>query len=791
MALKSGDRLGPYEVLAPLGAGGMGEVYRARDTKLDRDVALKILPESVSADPDRLMRFEREAKALATLNHPNIAQIYGLEGVIRRVKPTPALGMEGPASAGPDAGGLKPAPPVEGPIALVMELVDGMSLAERVAQGPVPADEAMALAAQIASALDEAHEKGIVHRDLKPANVMVTRSGRVKVLDFGLAMRVDRDAASDETAMKTEAGAVLGTFPYMSPEQVQGLQVDRRTDIFSLGTMLYEMVSGARPFRGENPAELTSAILRDEPAPVPPGSRVPGPLDTLIRHCLRKRPDDRPSSASAVSEQLRTMASGISQVSQATSPMKKTVVVLPFVNRSGDPDNEYFSDGLTEEVIADLSRVSALRTISRNSSMTLKSTTKNTATIARELGVTHLVTGSVRRAGSALRVTAELVDAGTDASIWSDKYSGTIEDVFGIQEEIARKIVAALQVTLTESESRQVGERPISDTVAYDCYLRARQEMYRWTPDSAERAHRLVDEAMAIVGDVPLLLATKGLLHWNDANTNRVPAAEGLGRATDLAERALAVEADLPLAIYVRGLASALGGRPESALRDLYRAHELAPNDANILTEVCRFSNASGLNRHEPLVRRVGEIDPLTPVTPLVSSTFCWVNGRRDEIAAPARRAIALAPVPSMLHILGAWQIEAAGFRDEAAAILREVAAALVGTSHGAWAAFHERALAGDEAGAMAHLAGTEALGDFGSLMVAEACAMLGRRDDAMRWARTAIEFGFVNSPYLNEHSRHLAALRGDAEFQDVLRGVKSRWEALVAWEQAELRRAD
>ncbi len=756
MVLDRGSRLGLYEIVGAIGAGGMGEVYRARDTKLDRDVALKILPEAVATDPDRLMRFEREAKALAALNHPNIAQIYGFEVS--------------------DAGGV----PVR---FLVMEFVDGMSLADRVAGGPVPADEAMALATQIASALDEAHEKGIVHRDLKPANVMVTRSGRVKVLDFGLATRIDESVASDETMMKTEAGSVLGTFPYMSPEQVQGLSVDRRSDIFSLGTVLYEMVSGARPFRGDNPAELTSAILRDEPS-LPQGARVPESLDTLIRHCLRKRPADRPPTAAVVSERLRTMSSGVGPASKTSAPTQKTVVVLPFVNRSGDPDNEYFSDGLTEEVIADLSRVSALRTISRNSSMTLKGTAKNTATIARELGVTHLVSGSVRRAGNALRVTAELIDAGTDASVWSEKYSGTVEDVFGIQEEIARKIVGALQVTLTDSESRQVAERPISDAIAYDCYLRARQEMYRWTPDAAERAHRLVDEAMAIVGEVPLLLATKGLLHWNDANTNRVPAAEGQVRATELAERALAVEADLPLAIFVRGLAAALGGRLESALPDLYRAHELAPNDANILAEVCRFSNAGGLRRHEPLVHRVGEIDPLTPVTPLVFSTFYWVNGRRDEIAAPVRRAIAIAPVPSMLHVIGAWQIEAAGCRDEAASILQEAAATLAGTGHGAWAAFHERVLAADQGGALAQLAGIEALGDFGSIMVAEGFAMLGRRADAVRWARTAVEFGFVNYPYLSEHSTHLAVLRSDPEFRELLRDVKRRWDGLIAWEQ-------
>ena len=752
MSLAPGTRLGSYEIVAPLGAGGMGEVYRARDTKLDRDVALKILPESLAADPDRLMRFEREAKALAALNHPNIAAIYGIEDR-----------------------------------ALVMELVEGDDLSTRVARGTMSIGEALPIAQQIADALAAAHEKGIVHRDLKPANVMVTASGRVKVLDFGLATRVAGAPGAMETTLGTQTGVVLGTIPYMSPEQVQGLAVDPRTDLFSFGILLHELVCGVRPFRGDNEAALMSAILRDDPPVTTSGSeRLPEPLDALIRHCLRKRPSDRPASAVAVGQQLQAIVSGLSGATRERSPAVKIVVVLPFANRSGDPDNEYFSDGLTEEAIADLSRISALRTISRSSSMTLKGSTKDTATLARELGVTHLVTGSVRRAGSALRVTAELVDARTDASIWSDKYSGTVEDVFGIQEEIARKIVAALQVTLSDSESRQVGERPIADTVAYDCYLRARQEMYGWTPESAARAHRLVDEALAIVGDVPLLLAMKGQLHWNDVNTHRVAAGVGLSRAAEAAARALALDPQLPLAIYVRGLAAALGGRPESALPDLYRAHELAPNDANILAEVCRFSNMAGLRHHEAMVKRLGDLDPLTAVTPLVFTTFYWVTGRRDEIAPFVRRAVALAPAPSMLHIFAGWQMAAAGCHEEARDILRGAGQALAGSVLGSWASFHERALAGDEAGALTHLARIEtALGDVGSITLAECCARLGRREDAVRWVRTAVEFGFVNYPFLNEHSPDLARLRDAAEYQALLNEVKPRWEALIAWEQA------
>jgi serine/threonine protein kinase len=753
MSLPAGSRLGPYEIVAPLGAGGMGEVYRARDTRLDRDVAVKILPESLASDPDRLMRFEREAKALASLNHPNIAQIYGVEDR-----------------------------------ALVMELVEGEDLAARIARGAIAVDEALPIAQQIADALAAAPEKGIVHRDLKPANVMLTAGGRVKVLDFGLATRVAADSSAAETKLGTQTGVVLGTIPYMSPEQVQGLAVDPRTDLFSFGILLHELLCGARPFRGDNEAALMSAILRDDPPATSTGSGpLPESLGALIRHCLKKRPADRPASAVLVGRQLQAIASGMSGATRERPPAVKTVVVLPFANRSGDPDNEYFSDGLTEEVIADLSRIGALRTISRSSSMTLKGTTKDTATLARELGVSHLVTGSVRRAGKALRVTAELVDARTDAPIWSDKYSGTVEDVFGIQEEIARKIVAALQVTLTDSESRQVAERPIADTVAYDCYLRARQEMYGWTPESADRAHRLVDEALAIVGDVPLLLATKGQLHWSDVNTNRVPADVGLGRAADVTSRALAIDPHLPLAIYVRGLVAALGGRPESALPDLYRAHELAPNDTNILTEVCRFSNAAGLRHHEALVKRAGELDPLTAITPLVFTTFYWVTGRRDEIAPFVRRAVALAPAPTMLHIIAGWQMAAAGCHEEARDILGRTGDTLAGTVFGSWASFQERALERDEPGAMQHGAALEGalLNEYAAVMMAEGYARLGRGDDALRWVRRAIARGFLNYPFWNEHSQDLAPLRDDAEYQALLSDVKPRWEGLVAWEQA------
>ena len=396
LSLTLGTRLGPYEIIAAIGAGSMGEVYRAVDTRLGRDVALKILPEAVASEPERLDRFQREARALAALEHPNIVTIHSVE----------------------QAGGRH---------FLTMQLVRGRNLTDVRRERPVPLPALLDIAVQLAGALEAAHARGIVHRDLKPDNAMLTEDGRVKVLDFGLAKQAGPHVEASEpyTALGTLPGVVMGTPAYMSPEQVMGQPLDHRSDIFSLGILIHELATGRRPFAADNQALLASAILRDDPPALTDADpQWPAALAQVVLKCLKKDPADRFQSMTGVSEAIRAVQSDGSGAAVAT-PAVKTVVVLPFANRSGDPDNEYFSDGLTEEVIADLSRVAALRIISRNSSMTLKGTTKNSATLARELGVSHLVTGSVRRAGTALRVTAELVDARSDASIWSDKSSSS------------------------------------------------------------------------------------------------------------------------------------------------------------------------------------------------------------------------------------------------------------------------------------------------------------------------------------------------------------------------------
>lgn len=374
----------------------------------------------------------------------------------------------------------------------------------------------------------------------------------------------------------------------------------------------------------------------------------------------------------------------------------------------------------------------------------------------------------------------------TDAPIWSEKFSGTTEDVFGIQEEISRQIVSALEVKLSDSEERNVTERPIDDPVAYDCYLRARQLMYHWTPEGHRRALKLVDEALAIAGDAPLLLATAGQVHWNMVNFNIAPASEGLGRAAEYVERALALDKGSSLAIFVRGLVAGMRGQAEDALVDLYRAHELRPGDSNVLTELLRFSHASGLRNHWRYVQELTETDPLSPQTPLLEGMYHWLFGPRPSAAAPARRGIELAPVPSMVHIMAAWLIAQAGHREESVAVLERVQAETGGVLE-SLARFLTHALAGNADAAMALMTPDlvqAVTNEFVCKVAAEACALLGRTQETLTWLRRAVDGGFINHPNLSVHDDGLTSVRDMPEFQALLTEIEPRWRYVVDWEQ-------
>jgi eukaryotic-like serine/threonine-protein kinase len=736
-----------YRIERALGAGGMATVYLARDLKHDRQVAIKVLKPELAAvlGADR---FLKEITVTASLQHPHILPLH-------------------------DSG------EADGLLYYVMPFVAGESLREKLRrERRLAIDDAVQITTTIAGALDFAHQRGIVHRDIKPENILL-QAGVALIADFGIALAVT--SAGGERL--TETGLSLGTPAYMSPEQIAGERdPDARSDVYALACVTYEMLGGDPPFLASSAQAVMAKHITD-PAPPITTTRpdVTPAFARALARALRKAPADRYASAGAFAQAL-TERPGTADATTAA------VLVLPFTNQSPDRDNEYFADGLTEEIISDLSRLQGLRVISRNSAMTLKGSKRDTPTLARELNVSHIVTGSVRRAGNALRVTAELVEGASDAPRWSDKYAGTVEDIFGIQEEIARKIVSALEVTLTPKEEREIGKRPIEDPVAYDCYLRARQEMYVWTPEALGRAHQLVDEALRTVGETPLLLATKAELHWMAPEAALVEAERDLGPASALVERALALDPDFPLAIFVRGLVEAARGRLERALPDLYRAHALWPGDGNIVQQALRHSVAAGLRDQWTLVERAIAIDPLTPVTWLGVSAYHWTNGEYAKVGPAARRALELAPLPSMLHVLVAWHLLHAGFTEEGCRVLGAVGERLVGTPIGSWALFLSYAREGDADRALAQV--TPAFervmraSEFNSRIVAEGYALLGRSDDALRWLRASIDRGFINYPHTMDHDRFLDNIRKDPRFAALMSEVKPRWEAIVAWER-------
>jgi eukaryotic-like serine/threonine-protein kinase len=437
LALTPGTRLGPYEIITALGAGGMGQVWKARDTRVNRIVAIKHLKAEYTE------RFRREARAVAALNHPRICQLYDV-----------------------------------GPDYLVMEYVEGEPL-----KGPVPAADAQRLALQIAEALAAAHRKGIVHRDLKPANILVNESG-AKLLDFGLAQMETSSVSGDATFSMalTEGGAVVGTVAYMSPEQAHGQAVDARSDVFSFGAVLYELLSGRRAFGGDTPLATLSAVVNEEPPPL----EAPAALGRIVRRCLAKQTRDRFQSIAEV-------AAALEQAVVKIADQHSSIAVLPFANMSRNPDDEYFSDGLAEEIINLLAHIPDLKVTARTSSFAFRGKEQDIRRIADSLGVRTILEGSVRRAGSRIRVTAQLIDADDGYHLWSERYDRELTDVFAIQDEIAQSIADALRLTLIANPSRHTPAFP-----AYEALLKARHHARTYVPEAHARAREYCEQAIAL-----------------------------------------------------------------------------------------------------------------------------------------------------------------------------------------------------------------------------------------------------------------------------------------------------
>jgi serine/threonine-protein kinase len=653
--VQPGSRLGPYEIIASIGAGGMGEVYRARDTRLGRDVAIKVLPAEFASDPERLRRFEQEARAVAALDHPNILALY-------------------------DVGTHEGAPYI------VTQLLEGESLRERLQAGSLTPRKAIEVGAEIAQGLAAAHDKGIIHRDLKPWNVFITKDGHVKILDFGLAKLVAprsvvEPAQASTVVEATEAGTALGTVGYMPPEQVRGQVVDQRSDIFSFGCVMYEMLSGRPPFRRDTAADTTSAILHEEPAELSRvATGVPAALERVVRRCLEKEPDERYQSsrdvgfalleASGAAEAstppmvrvrvgwrkrpLVAVAIGISvlvavaagllfrrNTTPAPQPAGPSVAVLPFVNLSGDKEQEYFSDGLSEELMGLLAKVKELHVVGRLSSFAFKEKKATLTEIGRELHVATVLEGSVRRSGDRLRVATQLVSVADGFQIWSETYDRTMTDVFAMQDEIAVAVVAALRPALVPLERPVASAHQTANPEAYTQYLLGRHlyelnkpESWRQAVEAYESAVRL-DPAYA-AAYAGLAIAEIGVAGYSAKATER---AEWKKKALDAAEKAITLDPMLAAGYAARGHLRSIAFPPDwvAAHSDLRHALELDPSDVGARIHACML--LALLDRLPEAVAEARKATDLDPLSPTAWSVLGWcLNAARD--LAGARQAL-------------------------------------------------------------------------------------------------------------------------------------------------------
>lgn len=643
MTLQPGTRLGAYTIDKLLGVGGMGEVYEARDARLGRRVALKILPSDLATSPDRRARFEREARAVAALNHPNIVTLYSLE----------------------DSDGL---------LFITFELVQGETLATLAAHERLPIPMLLRVGGAIADAVCCAHEQGVLHRDLKPANIMVTADGRVKVLDFGLAkLRETPIAAAALTIAQREPltgpQVVLGTPVYMSPEQAENRPVDERSDIFSLGVILYELAAGERPFKGESVMSVISAILRDTPPPLTRFNPLaPIELAEIVRRCLSKEPSQRYQSARELRDDLdalrqrfepKTRSSAIANDTTAVAT-RRSVAVLPFVNLSADPDNEFFADGITEDLIAQLSKMRSLKVISRTSAMQFKKRQVSLRDIAATLGVATVIEGSVRRAGNRVRIVAELVDARTDEDIWADTYDRQLTDIFEIQSDVALQIARALKAELTPGERARL-EQPLRvHPEAYQFFLRGRQCAYRYTQEELGKALRFFERAVTIEPQYALAhngIAWVYMLQAGGHGAGALRPSAAYARAKEAVDRALrfdslCADAYSTTAFIKTWMDYDWTGADES----FRRALDLDPGNAMTLDGYAllmsaqeQFDVAIDLQQH------ARDLDPLAPVIGSDLATSYVRAGRLDDAKRDAKRLIELDPAFPYGHSILGW----------------------------------------------------------------------------------------------------------------------------------------
>jgi serine/threonine protein kinase/tetratricopeptide (TPR) repeat protein len=649
VTIEAGQQLSHYRLIEKIGEGGMGVVWKAVDTRLDRDVAIKLLPAGHASDADRLRRFRREARALAALDHPAIVTIHSVA----------------------EADGIH---------FLVMGFVDGRPLDEAIPARGLDCTRLFELALQLTDALAAAHEKGIVHRDLKPQNVMVTATGRLKVLDFGIAKLAEAEPSGGGDATRTAAltgqGMAIGTPGYMSPEQIEGREVDLRTDIFSLGILLHRMATGSEPFTGATAPAKIASILRDTPPSVAKHrDDLPPELAEAILRCLAKQPDQRFATMRELHDALSEMAGrpATSSTPVRRSPpgeAEKSIAVLPFVNRSAGTEYDYFGDGLSEELINALSKIAGLKVTARSSAFRFRGEQADAREIGRRLDVGSILEGSVRIAGDRLRITAQLIDCESGYQSWSERYDGDLTDVFETQDEIARAIVSQLEVQLGGSGERPLVARGTENMEAYHLYLKGRHHRDKMTRDGLLAAIGLFEEAIRVAPGYGAAFAGLADTQILSAYWTGEDPSKAFARARSSAEKALALDPANAEAHSAMGTIHTFHDLDWAAADAMFRrALELNPNQAFIHYWYSMFL-AITVRGEEAVAaaRRSHELDPLSSIINGSCGQILYVCGKVDEAVAFLEQSVALDPNDYFLqHALG-WAYRESGRHEQAIA---------------------------------------------------------------------------------------------------------------------------
>jgi serine/threonine protein kinase/tetratricopeptide (TPR) repeat protein len=749
---------GTYTLERELGGGGMSRVFVAEERALARRVVVKVLSPDLAAGVSA-ERFKREILLTARLQHPHIVPVL---------------------SAG-ETNGLP---------FYTMPFVEGESLRVRLVRtGAMPVGDVVRIIRDVARALDFAHERGVVHRDIKPENILLAGESAT-VSDFGISKALDAARSPGQTQNLTEVGFAVGTPQYMAPEQIAAdPDVDNRADLYSLGCVAYELLVGEPPFAGLGPTELLRAHLIQNPPLV--GDRrgdVPEVLSNLIARCLAKDPANRPPNARDLLAVLdgATTPSGGHLTTSAFVAEVKTVAVLPFANLSADQESEHFADGLTDEIITDLSMLKTLRVISRQSAMRLKGTAKDVRTIARELGTRYVLTGGIRTSGPNIRVTAQLLDATDDAPLWADKYTGTLDDVFDIQEKLSRQIVDALRVRLTPDEDRRIAARPIADMRAYEFYLLARQEIWSFTAPSLERALHLIRRAQDIVGESELLLAAEGMIYWQHVNVGLVPVDrydEYLGKAEACAERLFELNPQSSKAYALRGAVRNNRADPAGSMADFKKALVFDHNDPESLLWLgYHYAVAGRVSLARGLMDRLQQVDPLTSMNLGMCAIVAMCDGEYGEALSWTRRSVEIDPANPTLRMLHAQALAANERRAEAIAILHDVASDAASMTWARLAAALAFALEGNREQVVsvvtADIRDAAERDDIFSWWMADSFALVGETKAALDSVERMIALGIINYPFLSEYEPFLSSIRSEPRFGQLMDLARERWNA-------------